>query len=53
MKTPSLESRSESPLPINANEQFVKADLDERYELHRSLAGMVWNPGGLLAGGKS
>ena len=38
----------ESGLPFHANEQFGKSDLDERYELYRSLAGVVWNPACLL-----
>ena len=41
---------SESGLPFHANEQFGKADLDERYEFYRRLAGMVWNPESLLGG---
>jgi hypothetical protein len=35
---------AESGLPFHAYEQFVKADLDERYNLYQSLAEMVWNP---------
>ena len=37
---------AESGLQFHANEQ----DLDERYELYRSLAGTVCNPNNLIGG---
>jgi len=38
----------ESGLPFRPHEQFKKADLDERCELYRRIAELVWNPEDLL-----
>lgn len=38
----------ESELPFHAMEEFLKADLDERTDLYRQLAGHVWDPEQLL-----
>jgi hypothetical protein len=36
-------------LPFRPHDQFKRADLDERNELYRQLAELVWNPASLLA----
>jgi hypothetical protein len=36
-------------LPFQPHEQFKKADLDQRGELYRKLAELIWNPDDLLA----
>lgn len=41
---------AESGLPLHAHDRFARADLDERSEIYRSLARMVWNPRVLLDG---
>ncbi len=37
-------------LPFHPHEQFERADLDDRSQLYRHLAEMIWNPDDLLPG---
>ena len=48
-----IQFKQSSQLPFVAHKEFRKADLDQRSELYREIAELIWNPANLLTGRSS